>query len=201
MAVISWKIIAYLLSVAAVSILCNSYTIAVIGSSYCHYFLYIYTYYYRDIKTKGEYKAFQHAAFLYKSIAVCHIAYIYAGPILVGRVEVDHMSLLMIMCGYVVSISATQVLGIDGTYFGIELGFLQADYKFVKSFPYNIFPHPMILGQVFALLGVYKVPWVREAWPWFCPIHIVLYLLHMTQEIYDVWNGAPWYKNASKKSA
>jgi len=158
MAVISWKIIAYLLSVAAVSILCNSYTIAVIGSSYCHYFLYIYTYYYRDIKTKGEYKAFQHAAFLYKSIAVCHIAYIYAGPILVGRVEVDHMSLLMIMCGYVVSISATQVLGIDGTYFGIELGFLQADYKFVKSFPYNIFPHPMILGQVSYLFYNLTIP-------------------------------------------
>jgi hypothetical protein len=32
--------------------------------------------------------------------------------------------------------------------FGIELGFVKADYQFVKVFPYNVFPHPMILGQV-----------------------------------------------------
>jgi hypothetical protein len=33
--------------------------------------------------------------------------------------------------------------------FGIELGFVKANYCFVKAFPYNIgLPHPMITGQV-----------------------------------------------------
>jgi hypothetical protein len=164
-ATFSWKHIVYVLTVAAVSILTNSYTLAVLGTSYCHYFLYIHTYFYRDVKTTPEYKAFQNACFLYKSIAVCHIVYVYAWPILTGRAEVDHISLVMILCGYVVSISATQVLGIDGTYFGIELGFLQADYKFVKSFPYNIFPHPMILGQVSSSLQpAHPKPTCSETW-------------------------------------
>jgi hypothetical protein len=59
----------------------------------------------------------------------------------------------------------------------------------------------MVGVQVFALLGVYKAAWVREAYPWFCPIHIFLYLLHLTQEIYDFWDGEPWYKFATKKTA
>lgn len=54
------------------------------------------------------------------------------------------------------SIAATQALGVDGTYFGIELGFVKADYRFVKSFPYNTLPHPMILSQIVALLGLHR---------------------------------------------
>ena len=40
-----------------------------------------------------------------------------------------------------------RALGVDGTYFGIELGVVKADYKFVTKFPYNVLPHPMILGD------------------------------------------------------
>ena len=104
--------------------------------------------------------------------------------------------------------------------FGIELGFVEADYNFVKSFPYNVLPHPMILSQVLALLGFFKVPhmhcldlacggvaasgifsWILpgpgsglDGWGWLIPVHIALYFIHMTQEIFDVWKGDPWYK-------
>ena len=85
-------------------------------------------------------------------------------------------------------------MGVDGTYFGIELGVVKADYKFVTKFPYNVLPHPMILGQVVALLGLHVVPQVGAARPYLIPIHVALYLIHMTQEIYDVHDGIPWYK-------
>ena len=56
-------------------------------------------------------------------------------------------SLVLIMGGHFVSLCAT-ALGVDGTYFGIELGVVKAD-KFVTKFPYNVLPHP-VLGQVVA---------------------------------------------------
>lgn len=31
-------------------------------------------------------------------------------------------------------------------------------------------------------------------YPWLVPVHIALYLVHMFQEIYDVWEGVPWFK-------
>ena len=70
----------------------------------------------------------------YKTFALCHLAYIYLRPIFAGA-EADHISLLMIVFGYLVSMAATHALGVDGTYFTIELGFLEADYNFVKCFP------------------------------------------------------------------
>jgi hypothetical protein len=84
--------------------------------------------------------------------------------------------------------------------FGIELGFVKANYLFVKRFPYNLIPHPMILGQVFALVGLFKSPHLHsfdlasgggiatrwspigllpgagsglDGWWWLVPIHVV----------------------------
>ena len=48
--------------------------------------------------------------------------------------------------------------------------------------------------QVFALLGVHSFPSFRKIYPWLVPVHIALYLVHMFQEIYDVWEGVPWFK-------
>merc|ERR1711937_981537 len=83
-------------------------------------------------------------------------------------------SLVLIIAGYFVSLCATAALGVDGTYFGIELGVVKADYKFVTKFPYNVLPHPMILGQVVALLGLHVVPQVGAARPYLIPIHVAL---------------------------
>jgi hypothetical protein len=34
---------------------------------------------------------------------------------------------------------------------------------------------------------------VHGAWPWLVPVHVLLYFTHMAQEIYDVWDGEPWF--------
>jgi len=174
----------------------TSYDVFLYGTQYLHYLRYICTYYVRKGVAFG---AFKRDVLLFKSIALMQLFALYASPLWkettcepVPCFRPD--SLVLIIAGYFVSLCATAALGVDGTYFGIELGVVKADYKFVTKFPYNVLPHPMILGQVVALLGLHVVPQVGAARPYLIPIHVALYLIHMTQEIYDVHDGIPWYK-------
>lgn len=109
--------------------------------------------------------------------------------------NISPVALLMIVLGYFVSIKATVALGLDRTYFGSELG--QCEPKWVSEFPYgyvcrvvmgfsffkviitshSYVPHPMIVGQVIALLGIRRVNCFSEAWPALVPVHILLYLV------------------------
>lgn len=47
-------------------------------------------------------------------------------------------------------------------------------------------PHPMIVSQVVALLGVLKAEHFRKASPFLIHIHVCLYLVHMLQEHFDL---------------
>eukprot|EP00620_Florenciella_sp_RCC1587_P006313 CAMPEP_0182591018 /NCGR_PEP_ID=MMETSP1324-20130603/72908_1 /TAXON_ID=236786 /ORGANISM="Florenciella sp., Strain RCC1587" /LENGTH=246 /DNA_ID=CAMNT_0024808283 /DNA_START=52 /DNA_END=789 /DNA_ORIENTATION=- len=183
------------------------YRIFVCMTSWVHYCKYIYQYYWRTARTLPKYAAWKRDVLLFKTIALLNLAYIYGSPYFTKMVpiyetavepEMDYIGLGMVVVGYFVSISATQALGVNGTYFGIELGFVKADYCFVNGFPYNVIPHPMILSQIFALCGVFKAAHV-EAWRWVLVPHVVLYLTHMTQEIYDFHNGTPWYVKAKQE--
>lgn len=49
----------------------------------------------------------------------------------------------------------------------------------------------MILSQVFALLGLYKASHFRQEWPYVVPIHIALYITHMLQEHFDIYQRYP----------
>ena len=40
---------------------------------------------------------------------------------------------------------------------------------------------------------MYSLPWMCKQYSWLLPTHITLYLVHMTQEIYDIWAGPAWY--------
>jgi hypothetical protein len=46
--------------------------------------------------------------------------------------------------------------------------------------------------QVFALLGVHKV--IHTEWPLLVPVHVLLYLVHLIQEQFDIWAGPAWFK-------
>uniref|UniRef100_A0A7S2DDC3 phosphatidyl-N-methylethanolamine N-methyltransferase n=1 Tax=Octactis speculum TaxID=3111310 RepID=A0A7S2DDC3_9STRA len=200
---LGWGNVAYLCSAALAGYFVD-FRIFVAMTSWVHYCKYIYQYYWRTARDKESYAAWKRDVLLFKTVALCNLGYIYLKPYVLNGFSgfPDIISLAMIAVGYYISIAATQALGIDGTYFGIELGHVKAEYTFVKDFPYNVIPHPMILGQVFALLGLFKPAHVHQDWPWVIPVHIALYLTHMTQEIYDFHNGVPWYeavKKAEKK--
>ena len=86
----------------------------------------------------------------------------------------------MMLSGYGVSLLATQALGMDRTYFAAELGLVEP--KWINQFPYGYIPHPMILSQIWALLGFFKATHFRAEAPYVVPVHVTLYLIHMLQE-------------------
>lgn len=102
-----------------------------------------------------------------------------------GPFVLDPISIVMIFSGYAVSIMATNALGIDRTYFGAELGFCEP--KWINQFPYGYIPHPMILSQIWALLGFYKAAHMHSSWPYLIPVHITLYSIHMLQEHFGIY--------------
>ena len=44
----------------------------------------------------------------------------------------------------------------------------------------------MINAQLFAMLGMFRVTELRKRFPHLIPLHMVLFSIHMFQEIYDV---------------
>lgn len=123
------------------------------ATQFVHYFRYMTTYYFR----KGaDFAVFKRDALFFKSQTLLSLAILGvlhqigdgAPPVGVRFVAHNWLALVMVVTGYGISVAATNALGVDGTYFGIELGVVKADYGFVRQFPYGTIPHPMILGQV-----------------------------------------------------
>lgn len=141
-------------------------------TSYMHYLMYIATY---QQRTNVSFGLFKRNVLVFKTLAMSQLAYFY-----LSNFEFDPVSLAMIAVGYFIAISATVAIGVDRTYFGVELGVYEP--KWVSSFPYNCIPHPMIVGAIMGLAGVHKMAGMREAMPWLVPGHIALYALHMAQE-------------------
>ena len=46
----------------------------------------------------------------------------------------------------------------------------------------------MIVGQIIALLGVYKAKHVHTISPYMIPIHITFYIIHMLQEHWEIYD-------------
>ena len=191
-------------TLAAVAYAVESYALFLYGTQFLHYLRYMSTYYTRAGVAFGTFKR---DVLFFKTVALLQLFRLYAAPLWDADARAAcgaepwfrPESLVLVAAGYFVSIAATSALGVDGTYFGIELGVVEADYKFVTRFPYNVIPHPMILGQVVALLGVHVVPQVRNAHPYLVPIHVALYLAHLTQEAWDYHDGVPWFKQGKKE--
>lgn len=62
-------------------------------------------------------------------------------------------------------------------------------------------PHPMIVSQIWALLGFYKAAHFRADWPYVIPIHVSLYILHMLQEHFDIYDKSAFGKDCKVTNA
>lgn len=163
-------------------------------TSFVHYFRYITTFYVR----KGiDFGSFKRDVLVFKSLALAQMFYHYFWP--TAQFVFDPVSILMVITGYSVSVMATNAIGIDRTYFAAELGLCEP--KWITAFPYDTIPHPMIVSQVFALLGLYKAAHFRTDWPYVVPIHIALYLTHMAQEHFDIYKHYPEDNQQTKITA
>lgn len=166
-------------------------------TSYTHYCMYIATY---QIREGINFGTFKRNVVFFKTIALCHLGYNY----FIKYFEYDLISLAMILGGYSLSFSAAYALGVDQTYFGVELG--ECAPNFVDGFPYNLgIPHPMIVGSIVGLLGFHKNESFREHLPYLVPLHCLFYLVHMVQEhVYDIYKhdeSATTIQTTTKKKA
>ena len=147
---VGYNNIMYLALVLANAWTLQSFELWLVCTSFVHYLRYITTYYNRD---NIAYEDFKRDVLLFKSIALMNLAYVYLSPFdfEISRVlnEVNPRCLAMIVVGYALSMKATKALGLDRTYFGVELGFLAP--KWIDEFPYGTIPHPMIVSQILAL--------------------------------------------------
>lgn len=92
---------------------------------------YITTFYVR----KGiDFGSFKRDVLLFKTIALLQLFYHYFFPSTTPFVF-DPISVAMIVTGYVVSMLATNAIGIDRTYFAAELGLVEP--KWINQFPYG----------------------------------------------------------------
>jgi len=156
------------------------------ATSYVHYCMYIATYHLRD---RINFGVFKRNVVFFKTIALTHLCWSY-----LSNFTYDPVSIAMLVVGYGLSTSATVALGIDQTYFGVELG--KMDPNFVNCFPYNCIPHPMIIGSMVGLLGFFKMATFRAAFPYLVPMHCAMYSIHCIQEqVRDIykkdWNSKP----------
>jgi hypothetical protein len=142
------------------------------GSSFIHYALYFAVYHSRE---DVAFYTFKRRAMLYKGLALLQLVYLYA-----RCARLEPFSLFLIALGAVLSCSAARVLGMDRSYFAAELGLCEPVK--LRGFPYNVLRHPMIVGNVIALLGFYALPEFRATAPYLVPIHIAMYLLQLLQE-------------------
>lgn len=59
----------------------------------------------------------------------------------------------------------------------------------------------MIVSQIFALLGLYKAAHFRAEWPFVVPMHVMLYLVHMLQEHFDVYLVYPSHLQSQQETS
>jgi len=174
----------YLLFLGALWYCTGSYTLFFALTSYVHYLRYISTFY---IRRGVDFGSFKRDVLLFKSLALAQLVYQYlVVPLSEGTFVFSPLSVGMIFSGYAVSILATKALGVDRTYFAAELGLVEP--KWITQFPYGYIPHPMIVSQIWALAGFHMAEHFRSKWPFVVPIHILLYLTHMLQEHFEVYD-------------
>ncbi|EJK50634.1 hypothetical protein THAOC_30326 [Thalassiosira oceanica] len=156
------------------------------ATSFTHYCMYIATYH---VRTGINFGVFKRNVVYFKAIALTHLCVNY-----IANFTYDPVSIAMILMGYGLSTSAVMALGIDQTYFGVELGVMEPN--FVSGFPYNVVPHPMIVGSMIGLLGLHKMDTFRTALPYLVPMHCFMYFTHMVQE-----QAQDIYRNAEERKA
>jgi len=151
-----------------------------IMTQYVHYVRYITTYYARkDV----DYMVFRRDVVFFKCVALLQIGVM----AIQAHRSADVRWAFLIALGYGISACAVHAIGLERTYFGRELGMVSSDDVLVKSFPYNVVPHPMLVGQIIGLVGIHQ--YICSEHPLLIPLHIAFYVAHLIQEIFDIHDG------------
>lgn len=172
---VGWGNLTYVAMLGLLSLAVQSPLPLLIGASFVHYLLYIFVFEFRDWISFGQFKR---DAMFFKGVSYTMITAIYLSVL-----SFNPLSLGLMAVGYGLATAATYALGVDRTWFGVELG--QLAPKRITAFPYNVVPHPMIVGAWIGLIGIaLHEPFITD-YPWLVPMHLLMYTIHLVQEATD----------------
>ncbi len=169
---VGWTNIAYLCALAVASLSLNDWRPFVVGSSFVHYLIYAGTIREQTPVAFGEFKR---NAMLFKGIAMAILFGLYLAA---GSHSIT--SLAVVMAGFALATYSTNVLGISRTYFSAELGFEPRQH--IDRFPYNVIPHPMIVGAMVGISGMLLNPAFCETYWLLAVAHLFAYVAILLQE-------------------
>lgn len=94
-------------------------------------------------------------------------------------------ALIPLVLGTALHAMSVKALGLQRTYYGVELGELAP--RQIRSFPYGCIPHPMECGAILQFVGIHFLfPSFAAAHPFLIPGHIAFGLLTAFVEHYDI---------------
>lgn len=163
--------VAFVVAMTLVGWLNDSWTVSVYALSLWHYYIYGLAYLFRAVPLP----VFKRDAVLMKGVALAAIApfYLAAGP--------GILSLLVVGAGLFLNVAAARALGADRTYYGHELAGVPATW--VTGFPYNLIPHPMLIGNALAFAGTLLTPGFAADWWPLILLHVALNLATVVKEV------------------
>lgn len=127
-------------------------------------------------------KRYRHWAVCSRSVALLTLLLLY-WPFLGGGIKL--IALAPLALGVFLQLTAVRALGLERTYYGVELGALAS--RRVSTFPYSAVPHPMHLGIILQCLGLYLLsPEFNVAYPWLIPGHLLFTVLTALVEHLDL---------------
>lgn len=174
----------YITSLLIISHL-TDYKIFLIGTSYIHYIQYIYVYYYHS---SIDYNKFKRYVIFYKFLSLAQLYSLYISTFTsFSCVYNNLLSIIIIISINILSGYSAYLLGKDGCYFGIELGYICKNKNYISKFPYGYIPHPMILSQCIALYFMNNNLLFYNNWSFLIYFHILFNIIHMIQEHFDIY--------------
>lgn len=140
---------------------------------------------------RDDASAFAARSMLFRTVSIVLIAALVV-PTLGERF--DPLGLPVLVFGVALHAAAFRALGTTRTYYGAELGAVPPER--IDTFPYGWIPHPMAIGCVLELTGLYLLaPALRESYPYLIPGHIALTVLTAIAEHFD-WHFRDYFFSA-----
>lgn len=164
----AWLLVAVALAHAAID---RDFAFAIYAVSFLYYALYWRAFAWGV----RSFDAFKQDALLLKALSVAALAVVYA------QQPLEPLSLAVIAVGVALNARAAAVLGIDRTYYGVEIAGLPP--LRARAFPYSLLPHPMIVGNVLAFGGTLLNSGFRDAWWPLAASHVALNLGLLAMEL------------------
>ncbi|WP_169054330.1 methyltransferase [Nitratireductor sp. XY-223] len=165
-------ILAFVLLVLGVAYASGRWDVAVYALSFWIYLVYVMAFFWRRIPQQR----FIRDSILLKVISLLAFAFAFI------QTHPSLLSLIVMATGFALNIMAARALGIERTYYGVEVGGMPPVR--VIGFPFSLVRHPMLTGSMIAFGAALLAPEFRAVWWPLALLHVILNFAVLQMEIH-----------------